>query len=71
MKTFAKIMVAAIVALFMACVLIMHDASDRVVIVTYFATAIGVSAVLGVFEMPEERKHTSIRDAARDYDRAA
>ena len=73
MKTFAKMIVAAIVALGMACVLIWHDASDRAVIVTYFTVAIAVSAVLGVFDVNERKErtmHQSIKDAAR-YRKAA
>ena len=71
MKTFAKMIVAAIVAVFMACVLIMHDASDNAVIVTYFTTAIAVAAVLGVFDMPAKSRHMSLKDGARSYDQAA
>lgn len=71
MKFLLKVFVAAMVALFMACIAIVNDASDRLVIVTYFATAIAVSAALGVFDMPEERKHTSLKDGARSYDQAA
>jgi len=72
MKTFLKMIVAAIVAVGMACVLIMHGASDNLVIVTLFATGIAVSALLGVYDMPAERtKHTSLKDGARSYDQAA
>lgn len=74
MKTFAKMMVAAIVAAGLACVLIMYGASDNAVIVTLFATGIAVSALLGVFDMPAERtKHDSIRhyDGRRNYGQAA
>ena len=73
MKTFAKMIVAAIVALGMACVLIWHDASDRAVISVYFFGAIGISAVLGVFDVNERKErtmHTRIKDAAR-YRKAA
>lgn len=76
MKTFAKMIVAAIVAVGMACVAIAHDASDNLVIVTLFATGIAVSALLGVYDMPaERRKHDSIRHKAgirsRSYGHAA
>ena len=71
MKTFAKLIVAAIVAVIMAFVLIMHDASGNLVIVTMFATGIAVSALLGVYDMPDRTKHTSIKDAPRLYDQAA
>lgn len=73
MKTFLKMIVAAIVAVGMACVLIMHGASDNMVIVTLFATGIAVSALLGVYDMPAERtKHDSIRHkTGRNYGQAA
>jgi len=71
MKTFAKMIVAAIVAVVVACVLLALNASDNAVIVVLFSTAIAVSAALGVFDMPEERKHTSLKDGARSYDQAA
>lgn len=71
MKTFTKMMVAAIVAVGMACVAIAHDASDNLVIVTMFATGIAVSALLGVFDMPAKSKHMSLKDGARSYDQAA
>jgi len=73
MKTFAKMIVAAIVAVGMACVTIAHDASDNLVIVTLFATGIAVSALLGVYDMPVERtKHDTIRHkTGRNYGQAA
>lgn len=71
MKTFAKMIVACLVGFAMMCVAIASDASDRVAIVTYFATAIGVALALGVFDMPERTKHTSIKDAARSFEQAA
>ena len=72
MKTFVKMIVAAIVAGLLACVLIWHGASDRAVISVYFFGAIGISAVLGVFdvERKERTMHTRIKDAAR-YRKAA
>lgn len=69
MKTLAKMIVAAIVALGMACVLIWHDASDRAVIVTYFFGAIAVSAVLGVYDVKERKadeRHMTIKRGYRD-----
>lgn len=63
-KFIVKIIVAAIVAACIACVLIMHDVSDNAVIVTYFCTAIGVAAVLGVFDI-EERKRDTKFDSIR------
>lgn len=73
MKTFAKMIMAAIVAVFMGVVAIAHDASDNLVIVTMFAAGIAVSALLGVFDMPAERtKHDSIRHkTGRNYGQAA
>ena len=73
MKTFLKMIVAAIVAVGMAFVLIMHDASDNTVIVTFFCVGIMVSAALGVYDMPAERtKHDTIRHkTGRNYGQAA
>lgn len=71
MRTFAKLIVAAIVAVLMASVLIAHDASDNAVIVTLFVTAIAVSIVLGAFDMPAKCRHTSLKDGARSYGEAA
>ncbi len=73
MKTFAKMIVAAIVAVLMGVMVIACNASDNLVIVTMFATAIAVAAVLGVFDMPAERtKHDSIRHkTGRNYGQAA
>lgn len=76
MKTFLKMVVAAIVAAGLACVLIMYGASDNAVIVVLFATGIAVSALLGVFDIPAERtKYDSIRHKAgirsRSYGHAA
>ena len=58
-----KVIVAAIVAGGMACVLIAHDASDNAVLGTYFFGAIGVALMLGVFDEPKRKE----RDASR-YD---
>lgn len=71
MKTFLKMIVAAIVAVLMAFVLIAHDASDNAVVVTFFATAIAVSALLGVFDVPAKSRHMSLKDGARSYGEAA
>lgn len=72
MKTFAKMIVAAIVAVFMGVMVIACDASDSLVIVTMFATAIAASGLLGVFDMPAERtKHDSIRHKTGNYSQAA
>ena len=71
MKTFLKMVVAAIVAVFMGVMTIACDASDNLVIVTMFATAIAVSGLLGVYDMPGRTKHTSLKDGARSYGQAA
>lgn len=72
MKTFLKMIVAAIVAVFMGAMAIAYGTSDNFVICTMLVTAIAVSALLGVFDMPAERtKHTSLKDEARSYDQAA
>lgn len=71
MKNFLKMIVAAIVAVFMGVVAIAHDASDNIVIVTMFATVIAVAAVLGVFNESANGKHMSLKDGARSYDQAA
>jgi hypothetical protein len=41
------------------------------VIYTLLVTAIAVSALLGVFDMQERKKHMSLKDGARSYDQAA
>ena len=71
MKTFAKMLLAAIVAAGMACVAIANGASDNLVIVTLFAAGIAVSALLGVYGMPAKGRHTSIKDGARSLEQAA
>lgn len=71
MKFIAKIFVACLVGFAMMCIAIWYDASDRMVIVTYFATAIVVSALLGVFDEIAKSKHMTIKDGARSYDQAA
>ena len=72
MKTFLKMMVAAIVAVGMGVVAIAHDASDNLVIVTMFVTAIAVSGLLGVYDMQERTKHDTIRHkTGRSYGQAA
>jgi hypothetical protein len=73
MKFILKVFVASLVGLAMMCIAIAYDASDRLVIVTYFATAIAVAAVLGAFDIPAERtKHDSIRHkTGRNYGQAA
>ena len=69
MKTFLKMLLAAIVAAGMACVAIANGASDNLVIVTLFAASIAVSVLLGVYGM--KGRHTSIKDGARSLEQAA
>lgn len=76
MRTFVKIMVAAIVAMGVLCVLIAYDASDNVCLVGYVATAIAMCGVLGVFSEPAKRENlqrNSIRHrmGGRSYGQAA
>lgn len=71
MKFILKVFVACLVGFAMMCIAIAYDASDRLAIGAYFATAIAVAVVLGVFDIPEKSKHTSLKDGARSYDQAA
>lgn len=71
MKNILKMIVAAIVAVGMACVAIVHDASDNLVIVMMFTIGIAVAAALGVFDVFAKSKHMSIKNSARHYDQAA
>ena len=71
MKTFAKMIVAAIVAVFMACIAIANDASDRVAITVCVAVGLAVALALGVFDMPAKNKHMTIKDGARSFEQAA
>lgn len=71
MKFIAKVFVACLVGLAMMCIAIAYDASDRLAIGAYFATAIAVSALLGVFDESAKRKHMTIKDGARSLEQAA
>lgn len=72
MKTFAKMIVAALVGLAVMCIAIAYDASDRLAIGTYFVVAIAVAALLGVFDESAKSRHMSLKDGARGaYDKAA
>lgn len=71
MKTL-KMLAATVAAIGMGMMLIAYDASDRAVIATTFAVAILLSLVLGVFDVKQRAKHTSIKDkAGRSYGQAA
>jgi small basic protein len=71
MKFIAKIFVACMVGFAMMCIAIAYDASDRLAIGAYFATAFTVAAVLGVFDVLAKSRHMSLKDGARSYDQAA
>jgi len=71
MKTFLKMIVAAMVAVGMGVMAIACNASDNLVIVIMFATAIAVSALLGVFDVLAKSKHMTIKDGARSLEQAA
>lgn len=71
MKFIAKIFVACLVGFAMMCIAIWYDASDRLAIGAYFATAIAVAAVLGAFDMGAKSKYMSLKDGARSYGEAA
>ena len=72
MSFIAKFIVAFIIATFAVAMCIRYDASDKVIICTYFGVGILAMLAMGAFDMPakKERKHTSIKDAAR-YGQAA
>ena len=64
---------AALVGFAAMCIAIAFDASDKVVIMSYFGVAIAIALALGAFEQAAIKrgmKHTSIKDAAR-YGQAA
>lgn len=71
MKFIAKVFVACLAGFVMMCIAIAYDASDRLAIALYFATAIAVAAVLGAFDESAKSKHMSLKDGARSYDQAA
>lgn len=71
MKTFIKIIIAAIVAMFMALVLVEHGVSTNVVVVVYFCTGILVSAIVGVFDAKRDTRYRSIGNKRANYKRAA
>ena len=73
MSFITKFIVAFIVATFAVALCIRYDASDRVVIVTYFGTCIMTMLALGAFDEREESKHESIKryDWRRNYGQAA
>ena len=54
MKTFLKIMVAAIVATCLVCVLANHGVGFKACTIVYMCVGVMMSAILGVFN--EERK---------------
>lgn len=68
-----KFIVAFIVATFAVALCIRFDASDNVVIATYFGVTIMTMLGLGAFDVRKESKHDSIRhyDGRRGYGQAA
>lgn len=64
MKTIIRFAVAAIVAMALAVVAIALDAKGSVVLTVYASSALVLSALMGVFDMPEWRN--SIRKLKRD-----
>lgn len=68
-----KFIVAFIVATFAVALCIRFDASDNVVIVTYFGVSIMTMLALGAFDEREESKHESIKqyNGRRNYGQAA
>jgi hypothetical protein len=73
MSFILKFIVAFIVATFAVALCIRYDASDNVVVCTYFGVTLMVLLALGAFDMgaiKRNMKHTSIKDAAR-YGQAA
>ena len=71
MKTFLKMIVAAMVAVGMGVMAIACNASDNLVIMTMLVTAIAVAAVLGVFDEIAKGRHMSLKDGARSLEQAA
>lgn len=71
MKFILKVFVACLVGLVMMCIAIAYDASDRLAIASYFATAIAVAAVLDAFDESAKSKYMRLKDGARHYDQAA
>ena len=71
MKFILKVFVACLVGFAMMCIAIAYDASDRLAIASYFATAIAVAAALGAFDESAKSRHMSLKDGARSYDQAA
>lgn len=67
-------LVAAIAAMGLACALIACDATDNEIIICSFCTAIGVAAVLGVFDVQERKERERKADnktLQRNYRKAA
>lgn len=67
-----KFIVAFIVATFAVAMCYRYDASDKVIVCTYFGVGILTMLALGAFDMSaaKRKKYTSIKDAAR-YGQAA
>lgn len=77
MKTFLKILVATIIGLNAGVVAIVFDATDTVVFAVTITASIIVSMSIGVFDIPEKtrkttmRKHIKRQDCTKDMQEAA
>ena len=71
MKTFLKIMVAAIVAMGMAFVLIKHNASDNVVLSVTLFGGIAMATLLGVFDSADKSARVKGRVKSEKFATAA
>lgn len=68
-----KMFIAAIVAMVVVCVLIMHDASDAVCMIAYVSVSIAVAAMLGAFSdtKSKQSRFGTIRHKGVGYRKAA
>jgi len=64
-------LIAAIVAMFMALVLVEHGVSTNVVVAVYFCTGILGAALVGVFDAKRDTRYRSIDNKRANYKRAA
>lgn len=69
MKTIAKMTLATILAMALFLALMAVGASDNVCIAAYVTTAMVLSFIFGVFDIPEENSNNA--NAAHDYRDAA
>lgn len=69
MKTIIKMLIATILAMALLLALMAVGASTNVCLTVYITTAIGLSFLFGVFDIPEESSNAN--NAAHDYRDAA